>query len=792
MKIRILTIITLLTLIVNVLSAQVAGVKDMGSYKSNFFEGNLLLEEKNYPLALEYFKLAYNYDSTNSNINYHVGSLYLHHSKFKHLAENYLERAVLEVKKNYDETNAFEKKAPARAFLDLGKAYHLDYKFDEAMKMYETYESYLNLKDKRAIDEIEHYRKQVFYAKEYKVAPRDVSIINLGDSINTIYPDFSPVVSADERLMIFTHRGPVLDFDEMSTDGFVFENIMITEKLDNTFPGTWSKPKSISNNINTGGSHEDAVAMSADGQTIVIYKDDEGDGNLYHSLWDGKDWSAPIKYGSNINTAAWEPSACLARDGNTIYFVSDRSGGIGGRDIYKSVKLPNGQWSLAKNLGPKINTAFDEESPFLAADDMTFFFSSQGHQSMGGFDIMFAIIAPDGTISEPLNMGYPVNTTDDDLYYVSSPDNKRGYYASAHEDSLSKGDMDIYMIQVNIPVSHPMVLFKGKIITGTSEPLPDDVLVVVTNKASGEVIGNYRPHKNTGNFATILEPNKTYNFSYQVAGKEVMNEDVVSNLDIVYQEIQKAINLNTVVLNNSIKPTQTDSTNVTANSSSKLKVWVLNSKKDKKPIEGAKVVLTTDGAATQEFTTDANGSIADVTLAANKKYSLQAFMDKKTSYKENLATFGTKADRVFEKTLYVNALGKDVVAPDNSVVSGTTFKFFFKYNMNEVDASAPEFVEFISNVAAAHAPGTVIKLKFIGSASTVPTKAFNGNTDLAMKRVKATEAKIQVALEAKGIPAAEFKIVSELTKVQGPAYKGDAEANAAVYEKFQYIQVIAK
>ncbi len=787
MKIRILGIITILTLIVNTLSAQTGTAKDMGSYKGNFFEGNLLLEEKNYPMALEYFRLAYGYDSTNSNINYHVGSLYLHHSKFKHLAENYLEKAVLEVKKNYDETNVFEKKAPARAFLDLGKAYHLDYKFDEAMKMYETYESYLNPRDKRAIDEIEHFRKQVFYAKEYKLAPRDVSIINMGDSINTIFPDFSPVLSADERMMTFTHRGKVLDFDEMSSDGFVYENIMISEKLDNGFPGTWSKPKSISNNINSGANHEDVVAMSADGQTIIIYlaDDNQADGNLFHSTWDGKDWSTPVKYGSNINTVYWEPSACLSRDGNTLYFVSDRPGGLGGRDIYKSVKLPNGQWSLAQNLGPKINTPYDEESPFLAADDMTFFFSSQAHQSMGGFDIMFTIISPDGSIAEPLNMGYPINTTDDEIFYVSSPDNKRGYYASSHEDTLAQGEKDIYMIQVNIPVSHPMVLFKGKIITGTSEPLPDDVLVIVTNKTNGEVIGNYRPHKNTGNFATILEPNKTYNFSYQVGGKEVINEDVISNQDIVYQEIQKAINLNTVVLN---KPTSVDTAKIT----SKLKVIVLNSKKDKKPIEGAKVVLTADGETPQEFKTDANGAIQDVILASNKKYSLQAFLDKKTSYKESLATFGAKADQVFEKTLYVNALGKDVIAPDNSVVSGTTFKFFFKYNMNEVDASAPEFVEFINNVAAAHAPGTVIKLKFIGSASTVPTKAYNGNTDLAMKRVKGTEEKIQTALVAKGIPAAEFKIVSELTKVQGPAYKGDAEANAAVYEKYQYIEVIAK
>jgi len=374
----------------------------------------------------------------------------------------------------------------------------------------------------------------------YKAAPLDVKIKNMGDSVNDAMPDFAPVISADERMMIFTHRGTNnVGGGEFAPDSIAFDDVMITYRKDN---GDWTTPKSISPYINTSG-NDGSVGLTADGQTLLIYKDDNGDGNLYYSQYDGKEWSIPVKYGSNINTTSWEPSACLSNNGNTLYFVSDRDGGLGGRDIYRCVKLPNGQWSLATNLGPTINTPYDEESPFLSADGITFYFSSKGHHSMGGFDIMYSIIGEDGQFSNPMNMEYPINSTDDDLYLVASPDNRRLYYASSHEDPLAQGEKDIYQITYDAGKANPLVLFKGQIKPGPCDSLPNDIDVVVTNKTSGEVIGTYRPQHVTGTFAVILPPGSVYNFSYQQNGAEICNEDADVSTDISYDEIQKDLKL---------------------------------------------------------------------------------------------------------------------------------------------------------------------------------------------------------------------------------------------------------
>ena len=202
---------------------------------------------------------------------------------------------------------------------------------------------------------------------------------------------------------------------------------------------------SISQNINTN-SHEASINLTADGQTLIVYKDDGGDGNIYFSKWDGNDWTSIQSFGSDINSKYWESHACLSADNNTLYFVSDRPGGYGGRDIYRCVKLPNGLWSKSLNVGPTINTKYDEDGPFISADGITLNFSSIGHKSMGGFDIFVSMIEEDKKFSEPRNIGYPINTTDDDVFFVTSPDGKRGYFSSAKAGGL--GDKDLYKMSI--------------------------------------------------------------------------------------------------------------------------------------------------------------------------------------------------------------------------------------------------------------------------------------------------------------------------------------------------------
>lgn len=886
MKRSFYTLLVLLFGFGSAIYAQVpAPASDKGSYKKNITEGNLNLLDFEFMEALKYYLFAYKYDSTNANINYKIGQCYLHHPTQKHLAEKYLEKAITDVtpNKNYFEDEAGEKKAGVQAFFYLGQAYHLDGRLNEATKMYDTYKSYLspNKKaDKEDIEYVNHFEKQVQNARQMMSAPLNIKITNLGDSINTEYPEYSPVMTADEQILYYTTRRPTTTGGEKSEmDGMYYEDIVVSYKdLNNK----WSKPVSISPYVNTS-SNEATVSLTPDGQTLIIFRGDVGNGDLYYSTFDGKDWSIPQRFGSNINTEFWETHACMSRDGNTLYFVSERPGGLGGRDVYRCVKLPNGQWSLAQNVGPPINTPYDEDAPFLGADGITFYFASSGDKSMGGFDIMFSIIDENGKFSEPMNMGYPINTTDDDVFYIATPDNKRFYFSSAHEeigkDTIHEkgfGEKDIYMGAVDLVKENPLALFRGRFVPGPCDSLPDDIVVMVTSITSGEIVGTYRPNRRTGTFSVIIPPGSKYNFTYQQAGVDLSSEEVYVPNDIAYEEIQKAINLKPIkICPGMVVTTDTASRNITLN------VLVLNNKKEKKPVGKAEIKLRHKGAVDHSATADDAGVARAIKLEPEKSYELIASIDGKNSAPVIFNTIGVKESKVIEKTVYLeksadedlnfllnvtvlnsktlkkpvagskikikgtdgsthemvtdekgkvngialapfanyqidvekdgNVVARGIVStqglrksktfdkvlytsghvsevPDNSVMSGNCFTFFFKYNVNEVDETAPEYKQFIDKLMEIKNGGSKISIQVQASASTVPTRKFKNNTDLAQLRANTTITKLKAFLKQRGVPEENIIITENKAFVSGPAYQGDP-GNTDRYGKFQYVKL---
>lgn len=881
---RLLRTLILLFILSTGLFAQAPSIaSDKGSYKKNFTEGNLNLYDFEYVEALKYFLFAYKYDSTNANINYKIGQCYLHHPTQKHLAENFLEKAVQNVSKKYLEDEAGEKQASIMAYFFLGQSYHFDGRLDEAIKMYDTYESYLSSKkklDKEDREFVDHFKRQVQNARQMMAAPLSIKITNLGDSINSEWPEYSPVITADEQVLYYTTRRPNTTGGEKSLDdGMYYEDIVVSYK---DLKGVWSRPVSISPYINTS-SNEATVSLTPDGQTLIIYRGDVGNGDLYYSSFDGKDWSIPQRFGSNINTEFWETHACMSRDGNTLYFVSERPGGLGGRDIYKCVKLPNGQWSLAQNVGPPINTPFDEDAPFLGADGITFYFSSSSDKSMGGFDIMFSIIDENGKFSDPMNMGYPINTTDDDVFYVATPDNKRFYLSSAHEEigksgvhEKGFGEKDIYMGSIDIIKENPLALFRGRFVPGPCDSLPDDITVVVTSVTSGEIIGTYRPNRRNGTFSVIIPPGSKYNFTYQQGGVDLSSEEVFVPNDISYEEIQKAINIKPIkICPGMIIKTDTVAKNISLN------VLVLNNKKDKKPVGKAEIKLHHKGAVDFTAQADESGRAKAIKLDAEKSYEVIATANGKNSAPVIFNTIGVTENKVFEKTVYLEKTAEDdlnfllnvvvlnnktlrkpeagvkvkikgtdgavhelatdekgkiskvVLAPftnyeidvekngtivsrglvstngirksktfekvlyttggisevpDNSVISGDCFSFFFKYNMNEVDESAPEYKQFIDKLMEIKNAGGKISLHVQASASTVPTRKFKNNEDLAKVRGNGTVEKLKVSLKQRGVAESDIVILTNKAFVSGPAYQGDAQ-NTDRYGKFQYVKV---
>ena len=204
----------------------------------------------------------------------------------------------------------------------------------------------------------------------------------------------------------------------------------------------------------------------------------------------------------------------ISADGNSLYFTSNKPGGFGGRDLYISKRKFDGDWEKAENLGPSINTAYDEDSPFIHPDGVTLSFSSNGHNTMGGFDI-FSSMQLDGVWSQPINVGFPINTTDDDIFYVISPDSKTAYFSSFREGGL--GEKDNYMATFPDRKETPLVLVKGIVLDKDGHPAKN-VRITITDNETEQVVSVYKANSKTGNFLFILTPGKNYNITYQADG----------------------------------------------------------------------------------------------------------------------------------------------------------------------------------------------------------------------------------------------------------------------------------
>jgi outer membrane protein OmpA-like peptidoglycan-associated protein len=331
----------------------------------------------------------------------------------------------------------------------IATAYHLGEKFDKAIAFYEYYKEDVKVKtgtvynrDKanRIISETNKKINECKNGKDLLRKPVYVKIESVGTGINSEDPEYAPAINRDETIMIFTGRrdpnmSPLKDRDNM-----FFEDMYISRKVGNE----WSPLENLS--VINSPYHEASISLSADGKQLLLYKD-ENAGDIYVSnqLKDGK-WSTPKSIGNNVNTEFKESSASISPDGKLLFFSSDRPGGQGGMDIYVSPLLSGNKWGAPTNLGPKINTEFNDESPVLDYDGKTLYFSSKGHKGMGGYDIFKSEFdSTRNEWTEPVNLGYPINTPDNDTYFVTTADGKRAYYASV-KDHLGVGDLDIFML----------------------------------------------------------------------------------------------------------------------------------------------------------------------------------------------------------------------------------------------------------------------------------------------------------------------------------------------------------
>ena len=362
----------------------------------------------------------------------------------------------------------------------------------------------------------------------YKFQPQ-----NMGDSINTKVSEYYPTVSLDGNTLIFTRR--VNDTNEDFYESF------------RTPGGTWSKARSLPGNINTN-QNEAAQSVSIDGQWLIfnICNSPGGFGScdIYISYRTADGWSTPENMGDSINSEFWEAAPSLSPDKKDLYFSSSRPGGYGGSDIYVSHRLLNGHWSAAENLGPTINTIGEESTPFIHADNQTLYFNSTGHPGYGDNDLFVSRKGPNGSWSKPENLGYPINTIENDGALVVAADGKTAYYTSERSDT--RGELDIYTFELREDVRPAQTLWvKGKVFDRSSRKgLPSSV--VLTDLSTKEVISNLQTDE-TGNYLITLPKGKDYAFNVNRKGYLFYSEnfslkneqgDTAFHIDIPLQPIE--------------------------------------------------------------------------------------------------------------------------------------------------------------------------------------------------------------------------------------------------------------
>ena len=509
----------------------------------------------NYEDALSSLLEARILEEKSAEIDYNIALCYLHTTNKKRALE-YVEKAYDKISKEDNEINFV-----------LAFCYHLDIKFDEAIELYEKYltdynglenkkvkvsrhihnlltgERSLNAPKKMSLENVNaHVQKKIKECKSGKILvanPVDAVIENLGFTINSSYADFGPVISADESVMYFTSRRKKFDNNVADpVDGKFYEDIYVSYNNN----GFWSTPILLDPPINTV-LHESVLSLSADGQTMFIFKDDKDNihdgGDVFMSRLNGYEWSKPERMPKGINSNYSERSIAISADEKTLYLVSDRPGGFGGGDIYYATKNDLGLWETPENLGPTINTKYNELGVYFHPNGKTLYFGSKGHNTMGGYDI-FKSELKDGKWSDPENLGYPINTPDDDTYFVLNAKGTTAYYSSVKE--TGRGEKDIYRIKINPKEEENLTVLLG-FITDEENGKPLEASIKVIDNGQGKVIAELSSNKKTGKYLVTLPSGKNYGIAVERKGYLFHSENFNIRYSEKYQEIEKDVAL---------------------------------------------------------------------------------------------------------------------------------------------------------------------------------------------------------------------------------------------------------
>lgn len=492
--------------------------------------------DKQFEKAADSFLKALKLVPDNANFKFKIGYCYLSTDDKKLQAIGYLEDAVKSVSAKYKEQSLKEPNAPIQALYLLAEVYRINHQYTEAIDTYKKYEEYLKPNDPLK-DLIEQNISSCLNANNFIKDSVSVKAENLGSIINNDLPNINAVISGDGKTLAFT------------TIAKIGNDIYISNKENNA----WTAPKKITSQL--GNKYLLTCFLSYNGKDLYLSSDDPENCDIYVSTIEKNKWINALKFEKPINTKANETHACLTKDGNTIYFTSDRKGGLGGFDIYKSNVNEKGVWGEPVNLGPEINTPFNEATPFLSADEKYLFFSSEGHNGMGGYDIYYVNL--EGT-PKVVNLGYPVNNSDNNIFYCPENGFKSGYISYCDKSSIGK--RDIYHLDIS-----RYITIDGKILADNSDPNnPFNIRIFDVDKndtiakLEANSSKNFSYKVGTGNYKVFVKNNKYLPFAENLSipddftSKEINFEAKMSPIPVetpklIAETVHKEVKKDTVI-----------------------------------------------------------------------------------------------------------------------------------------------------------------------------------------------------------------------------------------------------
>jgi hypothetical protein len=485
----------------------VIGQINSNADKKLFSEADKAFYEADYLTATKIYEYLLPKDTANSELNYKIGVCKFELKKYRKYARKYFEKVEVAL---FPEANYY-----------LGLINHTSKDFQKAISCFNKYKnSKGNLE--RELKEVEDLIEKCYTARYYETSINNSILIeNLGKSINTEYPEYSPLVPADEKFILFTSRRKNDVHLQIDAYEDFYEDIYISQKKENE----WQLPTLLDTSINTSV-HDACTGLSADGEKLLLFRTSKDlmSGDIYESSLINGQWSNPQILGSNVNSNGnIESSACYSKDNDLIVFSSNRIGGYGGLDLYMVRKLDNGNWGEPFNLGPQINTEYNEDAPFLDPLGTTLYFSSQGHKNMGGYDVFKTPFFENGKFVEPENMGTPINTVNDDIFFVLNADGSKGYLSSERDDSYGSQDIYCATFLENTSQIKPYNLR----IFDTEVPL-NNIEILVTVKEKRKLLGVYKSNFQSGKVLILINPDNKYDVTVQVNGFETLQLDSYS------------------------------------------------------------------------------------------------------------------------------------------------------------------------------------------------------------------------------------------------------------------------